>query len=162
MKLTKELVLTFASGNSKFKTSGLVAFLRHGVSRQYTSFFLNELVKAGDLVREGAASATFYALPENLHVLGTGVRKRYKNNELKEHEVLEELQKKADKIINWHVLYRVLMELQADNKVERLESIQNPGNYVTFSPEFSNKTIWKKVNLINQIVYKAGFFWRKK
>ena len=91
MKLTKELVLTFASGNSKFKTSGLVAFLRHGVSRQYTSFFLNELVKAGDLVREGAASATFYALPENLHVLGTGVRKRYKNNELKEHEVLEEL-----------------------------------------------------------------------
>ena len=49
------------------------------------------------------------------------------------------------------------LELQLENKIERLESIQNPGNYVTFSPEFSNKTIWKKVNLINQIVYKAGF-----
>ncbi len=52
------------------------------------------------------------------------------------------------------------MELQLENKIERLESIENSGNYVTFSPEFSNKTIWKKV--INQIVYKAGFFWRKK
>ena len=37
-------------------------------------------------------------------------------------EVLEELQKKADKIINWHALYRVLMELQLENKIERLES----------------------------------------
>jgi len=37
-------------------------------------------------------------------------------------EVLEELQKKADKVINWHALYRVLMELQAEGKIERLES----------------------------------------
>ncbi len=37
-------------------------------------------------------------------------------------EVLEELQKKADKAINWHALYRVLMELQAEGKIERLES----------------------------------------
>ena len=54
------------------------------------------------------------------------------------------------------------MVLQLENKIERLESIQNSGNYITFSPEFSNKTIWKKANLIDQIVYKAGFFWRKK
>jgi hypothetical protein len=37
-------------------------------------------------------------------------------------EILEDLQKKADKVINWHALYRVLMELQSENKVERLES----------------------------------------
>ncbi len=37
-------------------------------------------------------------------------------------EILGELQKKADKIINWHALYRVLMELQSENKIERLES----------------------------------------
>ena len=53
------------------------------------------------------------------------------------------------------------MVLQADNKVERLESIQNSGNYVTFSPEFSNKTIWKKTNLINQIVIKQVSFGEK-
>ena len=37
-------------------------------------------------------------------------------------EILDEVQKKADKVINWHLLYRVLMELTNENKVERLES----------------------------------------
>lgn len=37
-------------------------------------------------------------------------------------EILIKLQKKADRIINWHALYRVLMELQPQNKIERLES----------------------------------------
>ncbi len=44
-------------------------------------------------------------------------------NEIKStNEVLTELEKKANKVINWHSLYRILMELQADNKAERLES----------------------------------------
>ena len=37
-------------------------------------------------------------------------------------EVLDELQKKVNKVINWHALYRVLMELQSEGKIERLES----------------------------------------
>jgi Fe2+ or Zn2+ uptake regulation protein len=37
-------------------------------------------------------------------------------------QVLEELQKKAKKIINWHALYRTLMELKSNGKIERLES----------------------------------------
>jgi len=37
-------------------------------------------------------------------------------------EILLELQKKVNKIINWHLLYRILMELQSKNKIERLES----------------------------------------
>ncbi|MBI2549144.1 hypothetical protein HYW21_07380 [Candidatus Woesearchaeota archaeon] len=37
-------------------------------------------------------------------------------------EILEELQKKADRVINWHLLYRVLMDLQSQGKIERLES----------------------------------------
>ena len=37
-------------------------------------------------------------------------------------EILEDLQKKANKVINWHALYRVLMELQSDGKIERLQS----------------------------------------
>ena len=44
-------------------------------------------------------------------------------NEIKStNQVLEELQNKVDKIINWHALYRVLMELQSEGKIERLES----------------------------------------
>ena len=37
-------------------------------------------------------------------------------------ETLVELQNKADKVINWHALYRVLMELQAEGKIQRLQS----------------------------------------
>ncbi len=37
-------------------------------------------------------------------------------------EVLTELQDKEKKIINWHALYRILMELQMEGKIERLES----------------------------------------
>ena len=37
-------------------------------------------------------------------------------------EILEDIQKKVKKIINWHALYRVLMELQSEGKIERLES----------------------------------------
>ena len=37
-------------------------------------------------------------------------------------QILEELQNKVDKIINWHALYRVLMELPSEGKIERLQS----------------------------------------
>ena len=37
-------------------------------------------------------------------------------------EILTELQDKTKTVINWHALYRILMELQAENKIERLES----------------------------------------
>jgi len=37
-------------------------------------------------------------------------------------EILEDLQKKVNKVINWHALYRILMELQSKEKVERLQS----------------------------------------
>ncbi len=37
-------------------------------------------------------------------------------------QVLTELQSKVKKVVNWHVLYRILMELQAENKLERLKA----------------------------------------
>jgi Fe2+ or Zn2+ uptake regulation protein len=37
-------------------------------------------------------------------------------------EILTELQKQEKKVINWHALYRVLMELYDDGKIERLKS----------------------------------------
>jgi len=37
-------------------------------------------------------------------------------------EILIELQKKTDKVINWHLLYRILIDLAGENKIERLES----------------------------------------
>jgi Fe2+ or Zn2+ uptake regulation protein len=37
-------------------------------------------------------------------------------------QILDELQKKTDKVINWHALYKVLMELKTNGKIERLQS----------------------------------------
>lgn len=37
-------------------------------------------------------------------------------------EVLNEVQKKTNKVINWHLLYRVLIELSIKGEIEKLES----------------------------------------
>ena len=37
-------------------------------------------------------------------------------------EILNDVQKKSNKVINWHALYRVLMELHSENKIEKLQS----------------------------------------
>lgn len=37
-------------------------------------------------------------------------------------EILKELESEVKKTINWHNLYRILMELLSDNKIERLKA----------------------------------------
>lgn len=37
-------------------------------------------------------------------------------------EILNEVQTISGKVINWHMIYRVLMELQNEGKVERIEA----------------------------------------
>lgn len=42
-------------------------------------------------------------------------------NELKStNEILIELQKKVKKVVNWHSLYRILMELAGEGKVDKI------------------------------------------
>ena len=44
-------------------------------------------------------------------------------NEIKStNQILKELENKTRKVINWHNIYRVLMDLNYENKVERLEA----------------------------------------
>lgn len=45
-----------------------------------------------------------------------------KNKIKSTNQVLKELEKAENKKINWHVLYRMLMELEADNKAEKLDA----------------------------------------
>ena len=37
-------------------------------------------------------------------------------------EILTELQQRTGKVVNWNSLYRILMELHLESKVERLKS----------------------------------------
>ncbi|MCX6818192.1 MAG: hypothetical protein NTU57_05040 [Candidatus Aenigmarchaeota archaeon] len=53
--------------------------------------------------------------PDVLSILST--------NEIKStNQVLKELEKITGKKINWHVLYRILMDLERDGKIERLKA----------------------------------------
>lgn len=46
-----------------------------------------------------------------------------KKDEIKStNEILVQLEKKTKKTINWHALYRILMELHSQGKVERLKA----------------------------------------
>ena len=37
-------------------------------------------------------------------------------------EILKELEKESKKVINWHALYRILIDLESENKIERLKA----------------------------------------
>jgi len=51
------------------------------------------------------------------------ISKILKKDEIKStNEILIELEKESNKVINWHALYRVLMEFQAEGKIERLKA----------------------------------------
>jgi len=51
------------------------------------------------------------------------VLKTLNENEIKStNEILKELEKDTKKTINWHALYRVLMELESESKIEKLKA----------------------------------------
>ena len=37
-------------------------------------------------------------------------------------QVLKELQEKAGKKVNWHVLYRILMDLEREGKIDKMKA----------------------------------------
>lgn len=37
-------------------------------------------------------------------------------------QILKEVEKLSGKVVNWHMVYRVLMELQAEGKVEKIQT----------------------------------------
>ena len=46
-----------------------------------------------------------------------------KKEEIKStNEILKDLEKKTKKVINWHLLYRILRDLNEDGKVEKLKA----------------------------------------
>lgn len=89
--LTKNAILTITGQKNILITRDLVdAF---GVSRQYASAIIAELVTEGKLIKLGSTRKAFYVLPEyaqkNKGILTTRFVKTFKNIALEEHKVLE-------------------------------------------------------------------------
>jgi len=93
MEEIKAKILKIAQEQKKFKAINIAHSF--GVSRQYISLILSELVNENKLVRGGLANLAFYALPENASFLGKIFHKTYQNKDLKEHEVLDEINHQA-------------------------------------------------------------------
>ncbi|HSY61942.1 MAG TPA: ATP-binding protein, partial [Cytophaga sp.] len=89
---TNKAILEIASKETKFKTSDVVKALKGNVSRQFVSSEINKLVKEGKLIKGGSTKSAFYTLPSNASVLGTRIHKRLINENLKEHEVFDDLE----------------------------------------------------------------------
>ncbi len=86
-----DAVSKVAKDKKRFRTSDVIRALGGYISRQYVSSELSKLYKSKKLVRAGSGQYVYYALPEYAYTLKNEVRKKLKNFELKEHEVLDNL-----------------------------------------------------------------------
>lgn len=98
--LNKEKILEKAQEKGQIRTAQLsTAF---GVSRQYVSMLIAQLVEEKSLVRIGSTRNAFYVLPEyakaHPEILPNKFFKRLKNTGLEEHKILAEIEEKFPQI----------------------------------------------------------------
>lgn len=91
----KKTILTFAREKKNIKVSEVVRHLNNKFSRQYIARIVSGLVDEGKLLKGGSTNQAAYALPENAAFLGKSFQKHYQNKNLKEHEVLDEINYQA-------------------------------------------------------------------
>ncbi len=83
----KESILRFAQAKRAILSRDVAGHF--GVSRQYASKILNNLVKQGLLMKRGSTRASLYVSPAHVDSLRGTVHVKLKNKSLKEHEILE-------------------------------------------------------------------------
>jgi anti-sigma regulatory factor (Ser/Thr protein kinase) len=90
----REVVLKLAHSKNTFSTNDVLSALNEKFTRAYVLRFIKVLIREGVLAKSGATRAATYALANKKNVLSNSFEKRYKRKNLKEHEVLEELNRK--------------------------------------------------------------------
>ncbi len=83
-------IFKIAEEKKRFKTSDITKAVPG--SRQYVAKILRQLTANDELIREGGGAYTTYALPKYSNYLSNTYKKRVKNINLKEHEVLDDIQ----------------------------------------------------------------------
>lgn len=99
--LTKQIILDTAKRKGKVKSNDFTT--PFGVTRQYVSLLIGELVSLKQLIKIGSTRNAFYVLPEyakeHPQILPTRFFKRLKNVGLEEHKILAEIEDKFPNII---------------------------------------------------------------
>lgn len=94
MDRKQEIIDFIREKDSVVRTADVAVLL--GVTRQYASTLISELVSEGRLVKAGSTRSTRYALPEyakrNLQAFPVVFSRAYRNAGLEEHLILEEIE----------------------------------------------------------------------
>jgi len=88
----KEEILRLVAKRRIIRSKDMVE--KYRVSRQYVNVVTNALVKEGQLMKIGSTRNAAYVHPGYADSLKTIIRKRFLNKELKEHEVLDSLDRR--------------------------------------------------------------------
>lgn len=96
----KKTIIRVAELKKKFGVSDVLKAHPSDVSRQYVSKILKEFVSNEQIIREGGGGYTTYVLPKYSSYLSNVYRRRVINIKLKEHEVLDEIQKSTPLLSN--------------------------------------------------------------
>lgn len=92
--LTNDQILKIAKEKGKLYSMSLVE--QFGVSRQYTNLLISALVNENKLIKLGSTRKAFYVLPEyakaHQEIFPVRYTKSFKNEELEEHKVLNQIE----------------------------------------------------------------------
>ncbi|HEY4507170.1 MAG TPA: DUF4325 domain-containing protein [Candidatus Paceibacterota bacterium] len=128
MKLSKETILNILEQKKQLKTRDLVSIF--GVSRQYISFLLKQLVNERKIVKTGSTSKASYLNPKyaanHLELFPNKIKKTLKNKGLEEHKVLNELENKFPLILtlkeNVRSIFTYAFSEMLNNAIEHSKS----------------------------------------
>jgi len=96
----KDKVISLSKKRKSFSTNDVLNELGKKYTRAYVGRFINELIREGKLSKSGSTRSALYASSEKARFLSNVFEKRYKNKELKEHEILAEFRKALPSIEN--------------------------------------------------------------
>jgi anti-sigma regulatory factor (Ser/Thr protein kinase) len=98
--LTKDKILEVARKKGQIRTKDFISLF--GVSRQYISMLIAQLIEEKLLIRIGSTRNAFYILPDyakaHPHILPNKFFRRLKNSQLEEHKILAEIEEKFPRI----------------------------------------------------------------
>lgn len=145
--LTREAILRIVEEKNLIKTS---AIARHfGVSRQYASLLIKDLVSQNKLVKIGSTARAAYALPEfvikNPDIFPFRIFRHLKNYGLEEHKVFEDIEKQFPIILkldeNIRSIFIYAFSEMLNNAIEHSKS-----DFIDIEVQIKNKELAFTIN----------------
>ena len=145
--LTQDGILQIAKNKGLIKTSEIAGHF--GVSRQYASLLIKELINQNKLVKVGSTAGAAYALPKfaskHPDIFPFSIVKHLKNDNLEEHRVFEDIEKQFPLILkldeNIRSIFIYAFSEMLNNAIEHSQS-----KFIDIEAQIKNKELSFIVN----------------